>query len=385
MKKFIIINLLIMGVFVMLNFNCFVPAMTNSQEARLAKINGSTQYKDGKFIGGAIMPDLSVGDYAKMTFRFLFEKNAQEPDVKLPVIPVDISYYQSLDSRQLNSTWLGHSSLMIHINGYKILTDPVFEKRVSLVGPTRFNGELPFDIEQISYVDLVIISHDHYDHLNKFSIQFLNQKTKKFLVPLGVGKKLESWGVAQEKIVELDWWEEYQFDETLMLCATPAQHFSGRGILDRNKTLWASWVIKSKDYSLFFSGDSGYFTGFKTIGEKYGPFNMTFMECGAYDQMWHPVHMFPEETVQAHIDLKGEILHPIHWGTFNLSLHPWYDPMQRLTKAALSQNIKIATPMAGESIVFGSHNLGTSWWENAKTQQKDSITLKGQPISGDKI
>ena len=148
-----------------------------------------------------------------------------------------------------------------------------------------------------------------------------------------------------------------------MIAATPAQHFSGRGINDRNKTLWASWVIQTPFHNLFFSGDSGYFGGFKQIGEKYGPFDMTFIECGAYGEGWPKVHMFPEQTVQAHLDLKGDVLHPIHWGTFNLALHPWYEPMERLTAAAHSKNVKIATPIVGETTVYGGNIPVARWWE----------------------
>jgi L-ascorbate metabolism protein UlaG (beta-lactamase superfamily) len=173
------------------------------------------------------------------------------------------------------------------------------------------------------------------------------------------------WGVPQGKIVELNWWQEYRFDQKLMVAATPAQHFSGRGITDRNKTLWASWVIAAPYHKLFYSGDSGYFGEFKKIGAKYGPFDMTFIECGAYGKSWPLVHMFPEQTVQAHMDLKGIVLHPIHWATFNLALHPWYEPMVRLTAAANSQNVKIATPMVGETTVFRMRIPAARWWEPA--------------------
>jgi L-ascorbate metabolism protein UlaG (beta-lactamase superfamily) len=165
--------------------------------------------------------------------------------------------------------------------------------------------------------------------------------------------------------VELDWWQEYQVDQNLMIAATPAQHFSGRGIFDRNETLWASWVIQTPFHNIFFSGDSGYFGGFKQIGENYGPFDITFIECGAYGKSWPKVHMFPEQTVQAHQDLKGKVLHPIHWGTFNLALHPWYEPMVRLATVADSKNVMIATPIIGETTVYGSNIRSARWWEEA--------------------
>ena len=263
---------------------------------------------------------------------------------------------------------------MINIDGYKILTDPVFEKRVSVFGPTRFNGDVPLDIQRMPMIDAVIISHDHYDHLNKYSVQRLIDKSNKFIVPLAVGARLIDWGVPRDKIVELDWWQEYRLDQKLMVAATPAQHFSGRGITDRNETLWASWVITTPFHNLFFSGDSGYFEGFKQIGDKYGPFDMTFIECGAYGKSWPKMHMFPEQTVQAHLDLKGSVLHPIHWAAFNLALHPWYEPMVRLTAAANFKNVKIATPVVGETTVYRSMSIpATKWWEQAMALSGDVI------------
>jgi len=309
--------------------------------------------------------DMSFIDYVATTWEFLFTKNHRTPDTKLPAKQVDLSSFKDKNGNQLNVTWLGHSSLMINIDGYKILTDPVFEKRVSIFGPTRFNGDVPLDIRQIPPVDAVIISHDHYDHLNRRSVQHLAEITSRFVVPLKVGDLLNDWGVARDKIVELEWWQEYALDQRLTVAATPARHFSGRGISDRNKTLWASWVIKTPYHTLFFSGDSGYFGGFNQIGDRYGPFDMTFIECGAYGEGWPTVHMFPEQTLQAHLDLNGNILHPIHWGTFNLALHPWYEPMVRLVAAANRSNVSIATPIVGQTTVFNREIPTARWWEQS--------------------
>ena len=327
------------------------------------KIQGSPEYKDGKYNDMGTALNLSFTEFASTTWDFLFSDNNRTPDTELPVKQVDLSHFNSPGSGQLNVTWLGHSSLMINIDGYKILADPVFEKRISVFGPTRFNGVVPLDIRQVPPVDAIVISHDHYDHLNKLSVRGLLDKTDTFIVPLHVGALLVDWGVPRDKIVELDWWQEYRLDENLMVAAAPAQHFSGRGITDRNKTLWASWVIETPSHKIFFSGDSGYFGGFKQIGDKYGPFDMTFIECGAYGKSWPKVHMFPEQTVQAHLDLKGDVLHPIHWGTFNLALHPWYEPMERLTLAADYKNIKTATPVVGETTVYGMRIPSARWWE----------------------
>jgi L-ascorbate metabolism protein UlaG (beta-lactamase superfamily) len=309
--------------------------------------------------------DMSITDFFSTTWEFLFTRNDRTPQVQLPVRPVDLSQMTHPGDDQLRATWLGHSALMINIDGFRILTDPVFEKRVSLLGPTRFNGEVPLEIDRLPEIDAVIISHDHYDHLNKLSIRLLKDKAKCFIVPIGVGARLEKWGVAGHQIIELDWWQEHRLENGLMVAATPAQHFSGRGLTDRNQTLWASYVIEAGHHRIFFSGDSGYFDGFKRIGTVYGPFDMTFIECGAYNPAWAEVHMFPEQTVQAHMDLKGKLLHPIHWGTFNLSLHPWYDPMERLTTAAAARGVATATPIVGDTTIFGERIPSAHWWRKA--------------------
>jgi L-ascorbate metabolism protein UlaG (beta-lactamase superfamily) len=359
----LIIKIILTGAAVMSFFQPTTSAVSTTDPTLSSKIERSPQYKDGKFVGNINTLNMSLADYASTTWDFLFTRNARTPDTELPFKPVDLTYFNRPGKGQLSVTWLGHSSLMINIDGYKILIDPVFEKRVSIFGPTRFNGEVPLDIHQLPCIDAIIVSHDHYDHLNKYSVQHLNEKTKKFIVPLGVGARIADWGVPQNKIVEMDWWEKYSFDHELKVISTPAQHFSGRGLFDKNKTLWSSWVIMTPFHRLFFSGDSGYFDGFKKIGDKYGPFDMTFIECGAYNKSWSQVHLFPEQTVQAHLDLKGVVLHPIHWATFNLALHSWYDPMVRLTAAAESKNIKYATPIVGETTLYGKSIPATKWWE----------------------
>ncbi len=380
MKPLIYTSILIGVVTTMLFFQTLSPALSSSDRTQPNKIERSPQYASGRFKPEARTLDMSPVTFVSTTWDFIFGGKNRTPDAELPVQPVDLSHFNQSADRQLNATWLGHSSLMINIDGYKILTDPVFEKSVSLVGPTRFNGEVPLDISQVPPIDAVIISHNHYDHLNRFSIEHLHAKAKKFIVPLGVGAQLQKWGVPDSKIVELDWWEEFHIDARLMVAATPAQHFSGRGLTDRNKTLWASWVIKTPVHRLFFSGDSGYFSGFKKIGAKYGPFDITFIECGAYNKSWARVHMFPEQTVQAHLDLKGDLLHPIHWGTFNLALHPWYEPMERLTACAAENNIVAATPIVGETTVFNTSIPVVRWWQPAMGQPEHVRMTSGNPV-----
>ena len=340
---------------------CVAATYTN-EDTKMTKIIKSPNYKDGKFRNYHDWEQPSFSEYLSTGWEFLFGGDQRTPDDLLPAKPVELKYFINPGDNQLNVTWLGHSTLMINIDGYRVLTDPVFEKSVSFFGPSRYNGDVPIDINQLPEIDVVIISHNHYDHLNKPSIELLRDKTSRFIVPLAVGAELEDAGIPREKIFELDWWEECNIDSNLMIAATPAQHFSGRGLTDRDETLWASFVIKSANHKIYFSGDTGYFDGFKQIGEKYGPFDITFLETGAYNEKWHHIHMFPEETVRASIDLKGRILHPIHWATFNLSLHTWYDPMQRLSRAADSLNVVTATPIVGETTRLGEYLPASKWW-----------------------
>ena len=312
----------------------------------LNKILKSKQYKDGKFINYNSFEELSLWQGLGVFWDMTFVGNNRTPDDSIPRRMVDLKYFNNKDDDHLSVTWLGHSSLMINIDGYKILTDPVLESSLTWVGPSRYNGDIPVNMNDIVDIDVIVISHNHYDHLNEFSIEFLNERTKLFVVPLMVGAQLESWGVSRDKIMEFDWWDEHNYDENLLIAATPSQHFSGRGVSDKNETLWASWVIRTKNHNIYFSGDTGYSQSFKDIGKKYGPFDLTMLECGAYNEKWKNVHMFPEQTVQAHLDLNGKVLHPIHWGTFNLALHPWYEPMHRVSAAAEKNNVNLALPIA---------------------------------------
>lgn len=325
----------------------------------LNKIKTSPQYKDGKFTNPRT---LNMSPSFGMIKKYLFGKEQRSPEETLPQNQIDLNLLESTDSSYLKVTNAGHSSLLIHMDGYRILTDPVYEAKISPVGPTRFNKDIPIDPTQLKDIDVVVISHNHYDHLNKYSIQTIHEEVARFIVPLGVGAQLEKWGVSREKITELDWWESFDYDEQLTITSTPSQHFSGRGITDRNKTLWTSYVVATLDHNIYFSGDSGYFDGFKTIGDKYGPFDIAFMECGAYNKEWADVHMFPEQTVQASMDLKAHFVWPIHWGTFNLALHDWFDPMKRVTIAAEANGIRLLTPIFGQVVEYPGRMQTDKWW-----------------------
>jgi len=269
---------------------------------------------------------------------------------------------------------LGHSTILLRLDGEFILLDPVFSERafpVQWMGPKRFH-QPPISIEQLPEIKAVIISHDHYDHLDKQAIKQLEHKVDTFVTPLKVGDHLRSWGVTDNKIMELNWWQHIQLD-SLKITATPAQHFSGRGLFDRDQTLWASWVIQGWDSNIFFSGDSGYFDGFKQIGEKYGPFDITLMETGAYHRLWSDIHMMPEQSLQAHIDVKGKVMVPIHNGTFDLSLHDWFEPLETIHQLADENGVEIRTPIFGAELKTRSPVKTANWWQQPEVSSEVAL------------
>ncbi|MDF2683242.1 MAG: hypothetical protein K0R47_4432 [Brevibacillus sp.] len=283
-----------------------------------------------------------------------------------PAADIDVEFFRLADAITVPDatrvTWFGHSAFLLEIESKRLLFDPMLGNRIPWVGTKRFSKNLPLQPEDFPEIDAIILSHDHYDHLDYSSIRKLKDKTHRFIVPLGVGRHLIKWGVAPDQISEHQWYEELVIDGLTLACM-PARHFSGRGMFNRNSTLWCSWVIVGRETRVYFSGDSGYGPHFKEIGEKYGPFDLTMMECGQYDERFL-IHMMPEETVQAHLDLRGKLLIPIHWGAFTLTFHLWTDPIERVTKAASEQNVIIATPKIGETVVIASKEIPMSaWWE----------------------
>jgi L-ascorbate metabolism protein UlaG (beta-lactamase superfamily) len=260
--------------------------------------------------------------------------------------------------------WYGHSSSKIQLDGVKIALDPVFGKGYLLGGfaGKRFKTEMPIELDLLGEIDVVLISHNHYDHLHAKSIKALAKRVKRFIVPRGVAARLIRWGIPESSITELAWGEQTKI-EGIHVHACPARHFSGRWINDRNATLWNSYVVETSTKKVFLSGDSGYGPHFKTIGEQHGPFDLTLMECGQYDDRWKAVHMRPEETVQAHIDVKGKVLLPIHWGAFILAFHDWNDPVKRAVASANTRGVTITTPKLGEPVRIGSASTPThTWW-----------------------
>ncbi|MCO7225638.1 MBL fold metallo-hydrolase [Pleionea sp. CnH1-48] len=333
----------------------------------------SPQFKEGKFSNPVPIRDLVSGNYWSLLKRYMFEKReSPAPISDIPLHKLDFAQLTALPNDRISVIRLGHSSIMLKVNGDFWLLDPVFSERASpfsFAGPKRFH-QLPIDLTELPDIKGVIISHNHYDHMDEKTLKLLSQKVEHFLVPLGNFAQLTKWGIDEFKIQELDWWQSTKIDG-VTLTATPAQHFSGRGLSDRDKTLWNSWVIKSQGQSVFFSGDTGYFDGFKTIGEMYGPFDITLMETGAYDAYWPDVHMTPEQTMQAHLDVRGKKLLPIHNGTFDLAFHDWDDPMESIVALADKFWVDLLTPIMGQPITLQDEaSLEEArdlyWWREAK-------------------
>lgn len=364
-KLFITIVILFVLIYAVLNY--YPPFGGRSTKQKRGEYSKSPQYRNGKF-HNQIHTGWDTSFSSMLSMMKDFAKGNPERRPKTPIPMAEFTAGRPLGDSKAKITWFGHSAFLLEIEGKTLLFDPMFGK-----APTpfpfrnqRYSGKLPFTIEELPKIDAVFLTHDHYDHLDYGTIMKLKGKVNQFFVPLGVGSHLERWGISPDSISEHDWWQEFEF-EGLQLACTPARHFSGRGLTDRNSTLWCSWVIIGQETNIFFSGDGGYGPHFKEIGEKFGPFDLTLMECGQYDARWAAIHMLPEETVQAHVDVKGKVLIPVHWGAFTLSLHAWHDPVERAVRAANEGGVSIATPRIGETVALGEGKYpATPWWKHAE-------------------
>lgn len=284
-------------------------------------------------------------------------KNPQQPLIS-----------KTLNAKQLTNgdfVWLGHSTVLFKTNGKTIITDPIFHRASPIpLGGKAFAMQNPTSIDDLPPLDAVLISHDHYDHLDHLAIQKLAKKVQQFYVPLGIKGHLQHWGVSDDKITELDWYEFAKLGE-VTLTLTPSRHFSGRGLTNRFSTLWGSWVVQSPSLSVYFSGDGGYSPEFKKIGQQFGGFDIAFMEDGAYNDDWAQIHMSPEQAAQAAADLNAKVLLPVHWGKFDLARHQWKDPIERISTAAKVQGVQLATPIIGEPFRLATTPT-TTWWKAQK-------------------
>ena len=325
----------------------------------LERIQQSEHYQGGKFVN---MIETQLGTFEDM-LSVLPDYFSLENGSPTDTLPANFNQIFLPADSGVHITWFGHSAFLIEMDGQRILIDPMFGPVAAPVnfGAKRFPYEEEIPMDQFKDIDAVIISHDHYDHLDYPSIVQLKADVSMFYTPLGVGSHLKRWGVEPDKIIELDWWDHASFDG-IELTACPSRHFSGRGLTDQFATQWASFVIKGEHSTLFFSGDGGYGPHFKEIGERFGPFDFAMMECGQYNEAWGDIHMLPEQSVQAGLELNAKVLMPIHWGAFELAVHPWTEPIERFQKAAEQKGATFIQPQIGQRFDIQRLPMTTQWW-----------------------
>ncbi len=333
----------------------------SASQKEIAEFKKLDYFKHNRFVNP--VETMMTPPPAKIMWDFAFRKENRYPSAPIPSIAQNHEEYNQAVSNEFPvSSWLGHSSIFLNMAGLNILIDPVFSKRASLfsfLGPSAFPYSSPISLSNFPNIDLVLISHDHYDHLDYHTIKQL--KSTHFIVPLGVGAHLRTWGIQKDKIIELGRWQETDF-KSLKITLTPTRHFSGRGLKDRFKSLWGGFALKGDDKNVFFSGDSGYFQGFKEIGKRLGPFDLAFIENGQYNKYWSNIHMMPEETALVGEDIGASYVVPVHWGKFSLSLHSWYEPVERFLKSSNSYSYKTLYPLPGAIISPADRN--NYWWRN---------------------
>lgn len=327
----------------------------------------SPNWREGKFMNlEETTMNVNLRTLPKILYKQFFEKNGREPEQPIPVMPFDKAAFLA-PSDKAKFIWYGHSALLIRLNGKTILIDPMLGSDTAPIAPTatrRFSENTLELIKEFPEIDLLLLTHDHYDHLDLASFKLLMPKVKQYFVALGAARHLVSWGINASKIKEFDWWNNTEF-EGIEITFTPTRHFSGRGLTDRAKSLWGGWALKTANESIYFSGDSGYGEHFKAVGEKLGPFDFGIMECGQYNENWHQIHMYPEESVQAATDAKVTKAMAVHWAGFALAQHHWKEPIERFTLAAKAAQLPLILPKIGEQFSV-SDDKQAHWWETLK-------------------
>lgn len=329
---------------------------------RLERARRSPHYADGAF-RNLVASDVTKGSVPDMLRRQLFGKEQRSPVRPVPIVGRTAADYAAPPASGLRATWIGWSTVLVEIDGHRVLTDPIWSERCSpspLVGPKRFHPP-PIALDQLPPVDAVVVSHDHYDHLDMPTIRTLARRGTRFVLPLGMGAHLERWGVPAAQVTELDW-NESTTAGSLTITATPARHFSGRNPFRKDGVLWASWVVRGPRHRFFFSGDTGYFDGFRAIGAEHGPFDLTLIKTGAYDRAWPDIHVNPEQAVQVHRDVRGRVMLPVHWATFNLGIHAWIEPPERVLAAARAAGVTVVFPRPGEMVDPTAPAAIQPWW-----------------------
>lgn len=329
---------------------------------RLERARASAQFTDGKFRNPSGASPAMKGSSLPLLGEFFFGRGQRAPKGPLSLARPHETWGRP-GATGLRVTWLGHSTVLLELDGRRVLTDPVFGERaspVSFAGPRRFHP-VPAALDELPPLDAVLLSHDHFDHLCAPTIAALARTRVPIVTALGVGAHLEALGVDPAQITELDWHEHAEVGG-VRFTATPSQHFSGRGLTDRNTTLWASWVIEAERRKVFFSGDTGLFPELADIGRRHGPFDLVMLEVGAYHPAWGSIHLGPENALTAFEMLGGGTLLPVHWGTFNLALHDWDEPAETLLTLATERRARIVTPQIGAAFEPEHIDAPTPWW-----------------------
>ena len=355
---------------------------SKAQGARLERMKASPRFKDGTFHNvSAVTAGLKKGTAVATMKELVCGKQRRVPTGVLPIVDPLEAWLRPVQSG-LRATWLGHSTVLLEIDGARVLTDPVWGERVSpfsFAGPKRFHP-VPVTIAQLPPLDAVVVSHDHYDHLDYPTILQLVPLDVPFITSLGVGAHLEAWGVPAERIIELDWWESAQVGG-LTFTAAPSQHFSGRSVADRNRTAWSSIVARGPRHAVFFSGDTGLTQEYVEIRERLGPFDLVMLEVGAWNEAWGDIHLGPENALQAHALLGGGAFLPVHWGTFNLAIHAWDEPAETLLKLAPT-DAPLVMPRLGQPIEPRHVQSIDPWWREVEEVETEPVPMEAvmEPI-----
>jgi len=336
---------------------------------RLERAQASSHYHAGEFENTLPHPPLEFGDVWSYIKEQLFGDQIRTPPSAIPMPSVLPVLLEAQPASELRAIWFGHSSVYMELDGLRFFVDPVFSdyaSPISGIGPKRSHPP-PIALTNLPRIDVVMISHDHYDHLDMQTIQYLSSNGSRFLVPLGVGAHLDEWNVPKTQITELDWWESTNIGG-VTITSTPAQHYSGRGLFDYKETFWSSWAVVGTKHRVFYSGDSGLSDHFRSIGEQYGPFDLSIIKIGQYGPgaSWVYSHMDPEQAIEAHIAVRASRMLPVSWATFNIAFHDWDEPIRRAAQAASEKNVELVTPRVGDIVVAGKPFNSHSWWEEVE-------------------
>lgn len=354
----------VIGVNVWIRFHPqFGGRMSSAHSSRYAQ---SAQWNGKKFVNATkTIMEIKAKEVPGLIHSQLTGRKYRMPAHPLPMPDFDLESW-SADPQLNKVVWFGHSAVLFRVSGKNILIDPMLGPNAAPISPfrvKRFSHDVLRVIDQLPPLDLIMLTHDHYDHLDLASIQLLKSKSNQWITLLGVKRHLVAWGIPPDSVEEMDWWDSYSFEDITITC-TPSRHFSGRGISDRAKSLWGGFAIKTAEQSLYWTGDGGRGEHFKEVGERLGPFDLAFVECGQYNRMWHDIHMFPEETVTAALDSKSKVAIPVHWAGFALALHPWQEPAERFVAEAEARSQSYALPELGVIYPINASMPSVSWWQD---------------------